>query len=90
MTAPRDGPLDRQTWYLLVVIVVCMAALIVAGALYTRFETDRLGRKFCELVVASDEAYKQPPPPGIPITATRVKLADANHRLRESLDCDDR
>jgi hypothetical protein len=77
-------PFSRSTWYLLVVIMVSQFAMVFGAILYTNYEL----RKFCELVVLSDDAYRQPLPPGIQVTPTRQKLAKANHKLREDLNCD--
>jgi hypothetical protein len=77
-------PFSRSTWYLLAVIVVAQFAMISGSILYTNY----MIQKFCELIVISDEAYKQPLPPGIPVTQTRRDLAAAMHKLREDLRCD--
>lgn len=81
-------PFSRSTWYLLVVIFVCQFAMVVAGMLYTSYSTTQSARKFCQLIILSDDAYKQPLPPGIPNSPTRQKLAAANHKLRADLHCD--
>jgi hypothetical protein len=83
-------PFSRSTWYLLVLIMVSQFSMVIGGILYTNYATTQNSRKFCELLILSDEAYKQPLPPGIPNSPTRQKLASATHKLREDLHCDDR
>lgn len=75
-------------WYSLVSVVVTVVLVSILGALYTRSQIDRANKRFCELIVLSDEAYRQPLPPGIPNSPTRQKLAAANHKLRTDLGCD--
>jgi hypothetical protein len=81
-------PFSRSTWYLLAVIVVAQFGMVIGGILYTNYATSQQTGKFCDLIVLSDEAYKQPLPPNIPVTPTRQKLAVAMHKLREDLHCD--
>lgn len=83
-------PFSRSTWYLLAVIMVAQFGMVIGGILYTNYATTQQTRKFCDLVTLSDEAYKQPLPPGIPVTSTRQKLGAAMHKLREDLNCDRR
>jgi hypothetical protein len=72
----------------LVSVVVSVFLMAGFGVWYTQHQLDLMGRKFCKLVSLSDDAYKQPLPPGIPTTPTRQKLASANHKLRGDLHCD--
>lgn len=72
----------------LLAVVISVFLMAGFGIWYTQRAISRMEHKFCDLVVLSDDAYKQPLPPGIPVTATRQKLAEANHKLREDLNCD--
>jgi hypothetical protein len=72
----------------LVSVIVSVALMAGFAVWYTSRTINNMERKFCTLVVLSDEAYKQPIPPGIPNSPTRQKLAAANHKLREDLHCD--
>ncbi len=76
--------------YMLISIVVSVCLIAGFDVWYTQRQISHMERKFCDLVVLSDDAYKQPTPPGIPVTPTRQKLAAANHKLRVDLRCDDK
>jgi hypothetical protein len=72
----------------LIAVVVSVALMAGFGVWYTHRAIGNMEHKFCDLVVLSDDAYKQPLPPSIPVTPTRQKLAQANHQLRADLNCD--
>lgn len=74
----------------LLAVVISIALMAGFGVWYTQRSIAQMERKFCTLVVLSDDAYKQPLPPGIPNSPTRQKLAAANHQLRGDLHCDDK
>lgn len=81
----------RQAWwYSLLAVLITAALMSLVGAWWTKTQVDRAMRKLCESVVAADEAYQQPRPPGIPDSPTRQRLAKANHQLRLDLKCDAR
>jgi hypothetical protein len=73
----------------LLAVIISVAVMAGFGVWYTHRAISNMERKFCTLVVLSDDAYKQPLPPGIPNSPTRQKLAAANHKLRIDLNCDD-
>jgi hypothetical protein len=86
---PLTHKISRSTWYLLVILYVSMFAAVSVAIFYTQHAVRTTEKKFCTIVVLSDEAYRQPPPRTF--TPDQIKArqqaAETMHKLREDLKC---
>jgi hypothetical protein len=67
----------------LVALVLAFAALMFAGVLYTRHVQRESDRRWCDLLVTLDTAYRSQPP----ATELGRRVAAAMARLRADFGC---
>jgi hypothetical protein len=78
----------RPTWYAYAAIFASCLMLSISSLLISKKYADDSARKWCDIIVTMDDAYKQPRPPGTPpLTVTGQRIAKDMHNLRRELGC---
>lgn len=75
--------LVRHGWRFLVVSFVAAFVAAAASMLYTNHAARESERKWCDIVVAQDDTYRQEPP----MTPAGKSIAEALAKLRRDFGC---
>lgn len=83
-TPGTETAISRGHWWSLAVVYFTLLVIAVGNVVYTQHVDHESNRKWCELIMSLDNAYKEAPPQ----TPTGIKIAQDVARLRVNLDCD--